>query len=169
MTDTDNPWQLRGACRGADPNLFFRPEGERGNPRRQRAAAALAICASCDVMLTCRETALAAREPYGVWGGLTENDRENIWAGRPPKTKTAPAPAQKPTRAPRLVTTKPAGGRRKPPVRRLAPEVVQLVRLLHRRGISQRRIAYLCEISRPTVQRIIGTEPRSAGDEQVAS
>ncbi|WP_460435515.1 WhiB family transcriptional regulator, partial [Angustibacter speluncae] len=26
--------------------------------------------------------ALAVREPYGVWGGLTEDDREAILAGR---------------------------------------------------------------------------------------
>ena len=28
----------------------------------------------------CREHALAVREPYGVWGGLSEDDRERIYA-----------------------------------------------------------------------------------------
>ena len=43
-------WQLLGACRDADPTLFFHPEGERGPARRNRDAAAKAICATCPVM-----------------------------------------------------------------------------------------------------------------------
>jgi len=31
-------WQLDGACRTADPRLFFHPEGERGPARRERDA-----------------------------------------------------------------------------------------------------------------------------------
>jgi WhiB family redox-sensing transcriptional regulator len=73
-------WQLRGACREADPTLFFHPEGERGPARRNRDAAAKSVCASCPVLAQCREHALAVREPYGVWGGLTEDDRETISA-----------------------------------------------------------------------------------------
>lgn len=69
-------WQLAGACREADPMLFFHPEGERGPARRKRDDAAKAVCAECPVLALCREHALAVREPYGVWGGLTEEDRE---------------------------------------------------------------------------------------------
>lgn len=69
-------WQLVGSCREVDPTLFFHPEGERGPARRGRDAAALAICAACPVITPCRAHALAVREPYGVWGGLTEDDRE---------------------------------------------------------------------------------------------
>ena len=74
-------WQLQGSCRDADPTLFFHPEGERGPARRNRDAAAKAICAACPVLTQCRTHALAVREPYGVWGGLTEDDREAIYAG----------------------------------------------------------------------------------------
>jgi WhiB family redox-sensing transcriptional regulator len=73
-------WQLQGACREADPTLFFHPEGERGPARRNRDAAARTICGSCPVMRECREHALAVREPYGVWGGLTEDDRESYYS-----------------------------------------------------------------------------------------
>jgi WhiB family redox-sensing transcriptional regulator len=73
-------WQVFGSCRQADPSLFFHPEGERGPTRRHRDAAAKAICATCPVIRQCREHALAAREPYGVWGGLSEDDREMIYA-----------------------------------------------------------------------------------------
>ncbi len=73
-------WQLHGACRDADPTLFFHPEGERGPARRNRDAAAVAVCSGCPVMTQCRSHALKVREPYGVWGGLTEDDREAAYA-----------------------------------------------------------------------------------------
>lgn len=72
-------WQLKGACRDADPTLFFHPEGERGPARRNRDAAALTVCASCPVLTSCRAHALQVREPYGVWGGMTEDDRESVY------------------------------------------------------------------------------------------
>ncbi|MGN6087725.1 MAG: WhiB family transcriptional regulator [Actinomycetes bacterium] len=73
-------WQLRGACRGADPDVFFHPEGERGPRRRNRDLAAKAYCAVCPVIQQCAAHALAVREPYGVWGGMTEDEREEIYA-----------------------------------------------------------------------------------------
>lgn len=75
-------WQLEGACRQADPDLFFHPEGERGPRKAARDAAAKAVCATCPVLAQCREHALRVREPYGVWGGLTEDEREAIFAGQ---------------------------------------------------------------------------------------
>jgi WhiB family redox-sensing transcriptional regulator len=79
-------WQLQGSCRDADPRLFFHPEGERGPARRERDAAAREICGSCPVLDQCRSHALTVREPYGVWGGLTEDDREAIYAGERNRT-----------------------------------------------------------------------------------
>jgi WhiB family redox-sensing transcriptional regulator len=73
-------WQLEGACREADPRLFFHPEGERGPARRKRDEAAVKVCATCPVLQECRNHGLSVREPYGVWGGLTEEDREEIYA-----------------------------------------------------------------------------------------
>ena len=73
-------WQFEGACRDADENLFFHPEGERGPARRKRDEAAVQICAGCPVIQECRNHGLSVREPYGVWGGLTEEDREEIYA-----------------------------------------------------------------------------------------
>jgi WhiB family redox-sensing transcriptional regulator len=71
-------WQLHGACRGLDSSLFFHPEGERGPSRSRREAEAKAVCAGCPVVTQCREHALAVREPYGVWGGLSESEREQM-------------------------------------------------------------------------------------------
>jgi WhiB family redox-sensing transcriptional regulator len=36
---------------------------------------AKSICRSCPVRAQCAAHALAAREPYGVWGGFTETER----------------------------------------------------------------------------------------------
>lgn len=73
-------WQYQGACRDADERLFFHPEGERGRKRRVRDAEARQICAVCPVLVECRTQSLAVREPYGVWGGLSEDERASILA-----------------------------------------------------------------------------------------
>ena len=75
-------WQLHGACRGEDPSLFFHPEGERGAMKMARDNAAKSICGRCPVVKQCAAHALAVREPYGVWGGMTEEEREFILTGR---------------------------------------------------------------------------------------
>ncbi|WP_238154426.1 WhiB family transcriptional regulator [Ornithinimicrobium sufpigmenti] len=76
-------WQHKGLCRTMNPELFFHPEAERGPSRRRRDQRATAVCEQCPVLAECREHALRVREPYGVWGGLTEEDREAILRGEP--------------------------------------------------------------------------------------
>jgi WhiB family transcriptional regulator, redox-sensing transcriptional regulator len=73
-------WQLDSACRGLDSDIFYHPDGERGSARERRVSTAKAICAACPVMAQCRAHALKTKEPYGVWGGLGEEDREVIYA-----------------------------------------------------------------------------------------
>jgi WhiB family redox-sensing transcriptional regulator len=75
-------WQQHGACQTEDTELFFHPDNERGPSRANREAAAKAVCARCPVIDACREQSLASREPYGVWGGLSEQEREAL-VGRP--------------------------------------------------------------------------------------
>ena len=77
-------WQLHGLCRGENPEVFFHPEGERGPARRNRDSAAKAVCETCPVLVQCRAHALQVREPYGVWGGMTEDEREAAYALRRP-------------------------------------------------------------------------------------
>jgi WhiB family transcriptional regulator, redox-sensing transcriptional regulator len=71
-------WQYEGACRALPAEMFFHPDGERGPRRRNRENAAKAVCASCPVIAACRAHALAVQEPYGIWGGLSEDDRAMI-------------------------------------------------------------------------------------------
>ncbi len=73
-------WQEHGSCRQADPLLFFHPQNERGSSRIRRDRAAKLVCAGCPVRMECADYAVRAREPYGVWGGLSEEDREHIYA-----------------------------------------------------------------------------------------
>ncbi len=72
-------WQEHGACREADPLLFFHPQNERGRSRVLRDRTAKRVCAACDVRLECADYAVRAREPYGVWGGLSEDERDHIY------------------------------------------------------------------------------------------
>lgn len=78
----DTEWQLRGLCRtgGYDPNLFF-PFSE------EDAVKAKQICGICPMIAQCAQWALAKRENYGVWGGLSEADRQHLWTGRPPRLR----------------------------------------------------------------------------------
>lgn len=69
-------WQLRGLCRQLDSSVFFTQDSERGAIRARREQRAKAVCARCPVLRQCREHALRAREPYGVWGGMTEHERK---------------------------------------------------------------------------------------------
>jgi len=71
-------WQYDGACREVDPETFFSPDAERGPRRRAREAAAKALCATCPVIQQCLNHALTVREPYGVWGGMNINERDQL-------------------------------------------------------------------------------------------
>ncbi|MCP2163756.1 WhiB family transcriptional regulator [Goodfellowiella coeruleoviolacea] len=75
-------WQLRGACRSMSSEVFFHPEQERGRARARRQERAKQICRQCPVMAECREHALAVEEPFGIWGGLDEQERRAILASR---------------------------------------------------------------------------------------
>ena len=68
-------WQLDGLCRGMDSAVFFHPEGERGHKRTDREHRAKSVCSRCPVLVRCREYAVEAGEPYGVWGGLSAPER----------------------------------------------------------------------------------------------
>jgi WhiB family redox-sensing transcriptional regulator len=37
------------------------------------------VCAGCSVLEECRDYALRTRQPYGVWGGLDEEQRRALW------------------------------------------------------------------------------------------
>jgi WhiB family transcriptional regulator, redox-sensing transcriptional regulator len=65
-------WMSRGACRQADPELFF-PVSVTGMGVRQ-AEAAKAVCGRCAVRANCLSYALETM-PEGIWGGTTREER----------------------------------------------------------------------------------------------
>ncbi|MER5931865.1 WhiB family transcriptional regulator [Streptomyces sp. NPDC002054] len=79
--EQDWAWQADAACRGLGSRRFFHPAGERGEARIARDRAAKRICAGCPVRAECLRHALSVGETYGVWGGLTEEERRGL-AGR---------------------------------------------------------------------------------------
>ncbi|EID79856.1 MULTISPECIES: WhiB family transcriptional regulator [Rhodococcus] len=75
VTGPAEDWRELAACRGIASSVFFCPDGERGHARARREAEARLICRDCPVLAQCRDHALTAGEPYGIWGGMTETDR----------------------------------------------------------------------------------------------
>jgi WhiB family redox-sensing transcriptional regulator len=71
-------WQIHALCRGMDSAVFFSPHGERGAEKEAREQKAREICRRCGVIEACAWTALSSREPYGVWGGLSEGERRTL-------------------------------------------------------------------------------------------
>jgi WhiB family redox-sensing transcriptional regulator len=68
MSDDDDNWRVRAACRDAEPELWY-PD----NPRD--AWLGVWVCNGCPVRQECLAYAQARREPYGTWGGVTEWER----------------------------------------------------------------------------------------------
>ena len=75
----DDDWQLRAACRGPQAAVFFPPSHfERKDEKAERESRAKDICAGCSVREPCLDYALRIREPHGIWGGLTPQDRAQL-------------------------------------------------------------------------------------------
>ena len=72
-------WSNRAACLSAEPEQFFPVGGV--DAAGWEAATAKQVCAGCDVLIECRDYALATRQPFGVWGGLDEQERRALLAG----------------------------------------------------------------------------------------
>ncbi|MEE6165495.1 MULTISPECIES: WhiB family transcriptional regulator [unclassified Mycolicibacterium] len=71
-------WRVDAVCRQHDPSMFFHPDGERGKARVHRQQAAKQVCSRCPVLTQCREHSLRFAEPFGIWGGLTEEERGRL-------------------------------------------------------------------------------------------
>lgn len=81
MIPLDRTWQPIALCRGNHSHLFFPPStAERKEEREHREVRAKSICVNCPVRAECLDYALEIREPYGIWGGLTEMERRQVFA-----------------------------------------------------------------------------------------
>jgi len=68
-------WESDAACKGTGSSTFYAADGERGASRRTREARAKTICGRCAVIDNCLRWALATQEPWGVWGGMSSEER----------------------------------------------------------------------------------------------
>ena len=71
----DENWETKGSCRNSEyhPDLWFPSPNETFTIQL-----ALKICSTCPVIMECRATSLARGERNGVWGGLTEEQRQRV-------------------------------------------------------------------------------------------
>jgi WhiB family redox-sensing transcriptional regulator len=71
-----NDWTAAAACRGRDPRVWFpRPHD------RFAIEVARQVCAGCPVRADCLADAMAAPfDLVGIWGGLTEHERQSLRA-----------------------------------------------------------------------------------------
>lgn len=155
----DTSWHERGRCQNEDEQLFYHPEEERGSTRRARADAGKAICRQCPVRQICREQSLANRESHGTWGGLSEDERAMLLAGRPiegplhdyprpdPMVRRAPGA---PELAP-LVLTQATPGRR---VMISDERVTAHVQALIKAGHTPKQIAAVAGMNPATIRTI---------------
>ncbi len=74
------------ACAGKDTRLFFPEHGGAS------ALRAVAVCRECPILDMCRDWSLnQPPQLRGIWGGLTDEDRYRVRAGRPLPAKSIPA------------------------------------------------------------------------------
>ena len=71
-------WQEDGKCKEADTEMFFLDAGERGKQKNQKQREAQKICRGCPVIEQCLSHALNVPEFYGVWGGMTPEQRHAL-------------------------------------------------------------------------------------------
>jgi len=76
MTTNDRTWLRDAACTAHDPELFF-PVGSSG-PAAYQTDKARQVCTTCPVQTSCLDWALQVGADYGVWGGLSEEDRQAL-------------------------------------------------------------------------------------------
>ncbi len=74
LDDERRDWWRSAACQEADPELFF-PVAPQG-PGAGEIARAKELCAGCRVRRQCLQYALATHQAHGVWGGMTEEERQ---------------------------------------------------------------------------------------------
>lgn len=67
-------WVTDGACWDhPTPDLWFPEKGDWVASRDAKK-----ICADCPVAFDCRQYSLDTRQGYGIWGGLSAEDRRQL-------------------------------------------------------------------------------------------
>lgn len=66
-------WQLQGLCGQTDPDAFYPEKGMTAREQKK-------VCGNCEVRVQCLEAALAQDpgDDFGIWGGMTKDERQKI-------------------------------------------------------------------------------------------
>ncbi len=74
-------------CQRRDGALWY-PEAK--DPQREAIVDyARAICRACPLRVECLNYAMSVPERYGMWGGLTESERDTLLRGKRPRDRVA--------------------------------------------------------------------------------
>jgi WhiB family redox-sensing transcriptional regulator len=92
-------WRAEGACRTADPDLFFPVAVSTTPVAARQIARAQRICAGCAVRQQCLDFAMQTREPAGIWGGTTPEERLRAHRARNRRSTRRPVPGLPEARA----------------------------------------------------------------------
>jgi WhiB family redox-sensing transcriptional regulator len=71
----DLEWQDRALCAQTDPEIFFPEKG--GSTREAKQ-----VCMACEVRAECLEYALDKHEHWGIFGGLSAQQRRPLLRAR---------------------------------------------------------------------------------------
>lgn len=86
-------WKLQGLCNQVgEPDDWYPRDGRVGSYReaRRRERDAATVCGQCPVREICLQFAIDNREPWGVWGGKTPDQRRRIIEKKPSERTPAP-------------------------------------------------------------------------------
>lgn len=65
------------ACSQVDPDIMF-PDNDDAPGNDPDVVVAKVVCAGCGLRDLCGEAAMARRERFGIWGGMTFREREAL-------------------------------------------------------------------------------------------
>ncbi|MFC7303533.1 WhiB family transcriptional regulator [Streptomyces monticola] len=77
-TDRDQSWLELALCAQTGSAFFFPEPGSSVREAKQ-------ICLACEGRAACLEYALTNDERFGVWGGLSEKERDRLRRGPAPR------------------------------------------------------------------------------------
>ena len=76
-------WTEQALCAEVDPELHFPEKG--GSTREAKA-----VCRACEVRAECLDYALKTDQRFGIWGGLSEQQRRRLKRERPATAPPSP-------------------------------------------------------------------------------
>jgi WhiB family redox-sensing transcriptional regulator len=127
-------WRHRAACRDEDPELFH-PVGSSG-PALLQIAEAKTVCRRCPVVSLCLTEALGMKDCSGVWGGMSEDERDAL-KRRQARTRQRSHVVEEPPEEPEQATPVRVDGRL------MAAPATVLGRLYQERTSDQRQHALM--------------------------